>query len=238
MYYMKASNSLDPDQAWHFINTVCKVSTDVISRQQFHKKNIGKIRVNSFLASSKFCHLLITFVNNLEQDTYRTPWSGFKPFDNQIVFMKEFLKKVNFEKNHTIMNEIFEKVNFEKNHQKTMRGSRNIRQGGGGGGGGGSRSVWQKKSSDNFFFFFFFCPQLILQKSNGQFQRNLSFFKVPEGVQHFPGGVQLFPGGVQLHIPYRNPYNLWFSRGGSGPPVPPSGSALEDNIIMVPVEQR
>ena len=53
--------------------------------------------------------------------------------------------------------------------------------------------------------------------SNGQFQRNLSFFKVPEGVQHFPGGgggeVQLFPGGgggkgVQLLIPYRNPYNL------------------------------
>ena len=34
----------------------------------------------------------------------------------------------------------------------------------------------------------FFSPQLILQKSNGQFQRNLSFFKVPEGVQHFPGG--------------------------------------------------
>ena len=27
------------------------------------------------------------------------------------------------------------------------------------------------------------------------FQRNLSFFKVPEGVEHFPGWVQLFPGG-------------------------------------------
>ena len=52
-----------------------------------------------------------------------------------------------------------------------------------------------------FFFFFFFSPQLILQKSNGQFQINLSFFEVPEG-------VQLFPGGVQLLIPYRNPYNL------------------------------
>ena len=62
-----------------------------------------------------------------------------------------------------------------------------------------------KKSSDAFFFF---SPQLILQKSNGQFQRNLSFFKVPEGVQHFPGGVQLLPGRVQLLIPYRNPYNL------------------------------
>ena len=61
--------------------------------------------------------------------------------------------------------------------------------------------------------------------SNGQFQRNLSFFKVPEGVQHFPGGSNFFQGrgGVQLLIPYRNPYNLWFSRGGggSGPPVPP-----------------
>ena len=94
-------------------------------------------------------------------------------------------------------------------------------------GGGGSRSVWQKKFWR--FFFFFFSPQLILQKSNGQFQRNLSFFKVPGGgggVQHFPGGVQLFPGGgVQLLIPYRNPYNLWFSRGVRTP-CPPSGSAL------------
>ena len=56
---------------------------------------------------------------------------------------------------------------------------------------------------------FFFSPQLILQRSNGQFQRNLSFFKVPEGVQHFPGGGPTFTrGGVQLLIPYRNPYNL------------------------------
>ena len=75
-----------------------------------------------------------------------------------------------------------------------MRGSRNFRQ--------GVQVSLTKISSDNLF-----SPQLILQKSNGQFQRNLSFFKVPEGVQHFPGGggVQLFPGGVQLLIPYRNP---------------------------------
>ena len=53
-----------------------------------------------------------------------------------------------------------------------------------------------------------FSPQLILRKSNGQCQRNLSFFKVPEGVQHFPGGVQLSQGGGQLLILYRNPYNL------------------------------
>ena len=77
-----------------------------------------------------------------------------------------------------------------------MRGSKNFRQ-------GGVQVSLAKKS----FFFFLFCPQLILQKTNGQFQRNLSFFKVPEGVQHFPGGggVQHFPGGggggVQLLIP-------------------------------------
>ena len=58
--------------------------------------------------------------------------------------------------------------------------------------GGGGPGQSDKKSSDNVFFFF--SPQLILQKSNGQFQRNLSFFMVPEGVQHFPGGLQLFPG--------------------------------------------
>ena len=110
-----------------------------------------------------------------------------------------------------------------------MRGSRNFRQGG-----GGVQVSLTKKSSDNlksfFFLFFFFSPQLILPKSNGQYQRNLSFFKVPEGVQHFPGGggSNFFQGGggVQLLILYRNPYNLSFSSGGSGPPVPPSESAL------------
>ena len=84
-----------------------------------------------------------------------------------------------------------------------MRGSRNFRQGGG----GGVQVSLTKKSSDNVVCFF--SPQFILQKSNGQFQRNLSFFKVPEGVQRFPVGVgPTFSRGVQLLIPYRNPYNL------------------------------
>ena len=47
------------------------------------------------------------------------------------------------------------------------------------------------------------------------FKENYNFlFQSSEGVHNFPGGgggVQLFPGGVQLLIPYRNPYNLWFS---------------------------
>ena len=40
-----------------------------------------------------------------------------------------------------------------------------------------------KKSPDNVCF----SPQLILLKSNGKYRRKLSFFMVPEGVQHFPG---------------------------------------------------
>ena len=56
-----------------------------------------------------------------------------------------------------------------------MRGSRNFHQGGGGEGPGQS----DKKALTMTF---------LVQKSNGQFQRNLSFFKAPDGVQFFPGG--------------------------------------------------
>ena len=75
--------------------------------------------------------------------------------------------------------------------------------------GGGGPGQADKKALATFFFLFFFffsfSPQLILQKSNGQFLRNLTFFKVSEGVQHFPGGPTfsrgsncLFP--IETHI--------------------------------------
>ena len=58
-----------------------------------------------------------------------------------------------------------------------MLGSRNYRQGG----------SWpsDKKSSDHFFFLvlsLFYLSQMV------NFEKKLSFFNVPEGVQHFPGG--------------------------------------------------
>ena len=96
-----------------------------------------------------------------------------------------------------------------------------------------------------FFFFFFFSPQLILQKSNGQYQRNLSFFKVPEGVQHFPGGVQLFPGGsnclfpIETHITCDFPGGVWTPCPPPPPPPPPLDLHLYTihwvllNIIML-----
>ena len=64
--------------------------------------------------------------------------------------------------------------------------------------GGVQVSLTKKALTTLIFFYFFFSPLLILQKSNGQVQRNLSFFKVPEGVQHFPGGGPTFSRGGGL----------------------------------------
>ena len=68
------------------------------------------------------------------------------------------------------------------------------------------------KSSDKVFFFFFFSPQLILQKSNGQFSKKSIIFQGSRGGPTFSrGGGPTFyrgGGGVQLLITYRNPYNL------------------------------
>ena len=44
----------------------------------------------------------------------------------------------------------------------------------------------------------FFSPQLILQKSNGYFQRKLSFSELPGGFGGGGGGDGLFP--IETHI--------------------------------------
>ena len=51
-------------------------------------------------------------------------------------------------------------------------------------------------------FFFFLVLRLFYRSQMVNFKENLSFFKVPEGVQHFPEGVQLFPGGGGGPIAY------------------------------------
>ena len=112
-------------------------------------------------------------------------------------------------------------------HVHVMRGSRNYRQ-------GGSRSVCRKKSL-TFLFFIFFSPQLILQKSNGQFQRNLSFFKVQEGVQHFPGGSNFFKRGSNCLFPIETHITSDFPGGGGldplSPPLDPHLHVMSLNLL-------
>ena len=83
------------------------------------------------------------------------------------------------------------------------------------GGGGGQVSL--KKKVLTTFLFCFFSTQLILQKSNGQFKKNLSFFEVPEGVQLFPGRG----GGSNCLFPIETHISCDFPAGGGGDPCPP-----------------
>ena len=91
--------------------------------------------------------------------------------------------------------------------------------------GGGSRSIWQKKLWQRFFCCFlvlslFYRSQMVtfnLVYHFSRFWRGSNIFQGGGGVNFFQGGGG---GGVQLLIPYRNPYNLWFSRGGPDPLSP------------------
>ena len=91
-----------------------------------------------------------------------------------------------------------------------------------------------ENSSDNVVFCFFSpqlilqfyrgCPMVISKKTISFKQRGSNFFKGGGW-----GGRATFSmgGGGPMGNFYRNPYNLWFSRGGEGgrTPYPPSGSA-------------
>ena len=80
-----------------------------------------------------------------------------------------------------------------------------------------------------FFFFFFFQSSAYFTEVKWSISKKSITFQGSRGGPTFSRGegVQIFPGGgVQLLIPYKNPYTCDFPGGGSGPPVPPSGSAL------------
>ena len=90
---------------------------------------------------------------------------------------------------------------------------------------GGVQVNLTKKYDNVFFFvFFLFSPQLILQKSNGQFQRKLSFSKFPEGIQRFPG-----EGGSNRSFTIETHITCGFPGGPDPLPPPP----LDPPLTMV-----
>ena len=97
----------------------------------------------------------------------------------------------------------------------TVRGSRNDHQGGEGPG----------QSDKKALTTIFLVLSLFYRSQMVNFKEIYRFSRLQIGSNFFQG-VQLFPGGVQLLIPYRNPFNLWFSRGGPDHLLPPSGPAL------------
>ena len=96
--------------------------------------------------------------------------------------------------------------------------------GGGGGGGGGVQARRPENSLYNVFCLYFFSPQLILQFTervqNYTFPRIQRGPTVSRGMYFFQGGG----GGGQILISLETHIICDFP-GGSGPPIPPSGSA-------------
>ena len=83
------------------------------------------------------------------------------------------------------------------------------------------REEGQGQSDKKALTTIFFSPQLILQKSNGQFQRNLSFFKAPDGVQFFSRGSNFFQGVSNCLFPIETHLICDFTEGVRTPCPPP-----------------
>ena len=72
---------------------------------------------------------------------------------------------------------------------------------------------------------FFLVLSLFYRSQMVNFKEIFHFSRFQRGSNILQGGSNFFQGGVQLHIPYRNRYNLWSSRGRGSrnhcPPPPP-----------------
>ena len=100
------------------------------------------------------------------------------------------------------------------------------------------RCVQARRPENSLDYLFFLSPTYFTVYREGPMvllQRKLYFSKDPEGVQHLLGGGGGGPtfsrggGGPNAKF-YRNPYNLWFSKGGSPDPYPPPPSPLDPHM--------
>ena len=87
----------------------------------------------------------------------------------------------------------------------------------------------QRPEIYNVFYLFFLSSTYFTVYRGGPMvllQRKLYFSNDPEGVLHFPGGSNFFQGGGGvLIIIFKETHITCDFLGGSGPQIPPSGSA-------------
>ena len=102
--------------------------------------------------------------------------------------------------------------------------------------GGGVQVNLTKKALTTFFFCLFFFV-LFFSVLSLFYRSQMVNFKENYHFSRFQGGPTFSRGGgggvgVQLLIPYRNPYILWFSRGGGPDPLfPPLDPHLYNNNL-------
>ena len=106
-------------------------------------------------------------------------------------------------------------------------------------GGGGVQVSPTKKALTTYLFLFFLVLSLFYRSQMVNFKEFYHFSRFQWGSNIFQGGgggggVQLFPGGSNCLFPIETHITCDFP-GGSGPPVPPSGSALDYTIDRPPV---
>ena len=128
--------------------------------------------------------------------------------------------------NHRLRTDSSFKVSkFKPSTSKSMGGSRNFRRGGGGGGGGVQISLTKKALTT-----FFFVLSLFHRSQMVNFKEIFYFHRFQRGSNIFQGGggSKFFQRGSNCLFPIQTHITCGFPGGGSGPPVPPSGSALEE----------
>ena len=118
-----------------------------------------------------------------------------------------------------------------------MRGSRNFVMGGGG---GGPPQPDKKNNSDSvvclfLFFAFFLVFGLFYRSQMVNFKEKFIIFQGSGGAPKFSRGVGGWGGGNCL-LPIETQITCDFP-GGSGPPGPPSGSALRCDLFSFPVRK-
>ena len=88
------------------------------------------------------------------------------------------------------------------------------------------------------FLLFFLVLGFVYRSQTVNFKEKYRFSRFRTWSKFFQGGPTFSRvGGIQLLMTYRNPNNLWFSRGVRTPAPPSTGFALDCDLFSFPVRK-